>query len=200
MQTSDNGRRLIASREGLRLHAYRDSAGIWTIGYGHSSAAGPPKVTAGMTISVDTAMLLLIKDLRSAEGTVMAAVKVPLNQHEFDALVSLTFNIGGTAFKSSRLLRLINANQRLQAGDQFLVWNKARIGGVRQELAGLTRRRIAERQQFLAGDADAGRVAAGSGLQRPGAALSRLIRRLIDRLSGSSIRRLIRRFFPVKER
>lgn len=149
MQTSQFGRGEIARREGTILTAYRDSAGILTIGTGHTSAAGEPKVTAGLKITAWEADQILTRDLRAVEATVAGAVKVPLNQNEFDALVSLVFNIGGGAFKSSTLLKKLNAGDRAGAADQFLVWNKITKNGKKVALAGLTTRRHDERRQFL---------------------------------------------------
>lgn len=149
MQTSQFGRGEIARREGTKLTAYQDSAGVWTIGVGHTSAAGAPKVTKGMKISAWDADQILSRDLRAVEATVASAVKVSLNQNEFDALVSFVFNVGGGAFKGSTLLRKLNAGDRVGAADQFLVWNKITRGGKKVALAGLTSRREAERRQFL---------------------------------------------------
>lgn len=149
MKTSPEGRALIESREGVVLSAYKDSAGILTIGVGHTSAAGEPKVTAGLTITARQASEILTRDLAVFEKAVNADVKVPLNQNEFDALVSLVFNIGAGAFKGSTLLRKLNAGDRAGAAEQFLVWNKITVNGKKQTLRGLTTRREAERKQFL---------------------------------------------------
>ena len=149
MKTSAAGRKLIEQREGVELTAYKDSAGIWTIGVGHTSAAGAPKVVAGMKITAAQASEILSRDLATFEVAVAAAVKVPLNQSEFDALVSFAFNVGAGAFKGSTLLKRLNAGDRQAAADQFLVWNKITINGKKQVLKGLTTRREAERKQFL---------------------------------------------------
>ena len=143
--TSPTGRAAIAAREGNILTAYKDSAGVLTIGVGHTSAAGPPLVAAGMTITAAEADEILSRDLGNVEIALGSAVTVPLSQDEFDALVSLTFNIGTIAFKNSTLLKKLNAGDRVGAADQFLVWNKA--GG--KVLQGLVNRRQAERAQFL---------------------------------------------------
>ncbi len=149
MKTSAAGRKLIEQREGVGLTAYKDSAGIWTIGVGHTSAAGTPKVAAGMKITAAQASEILSRDLATFEAAVSSAVKVPLNQNEFDALVSFAFNVGAGAFKGSTLLKRLNAGDRRAAADQFLVWNKITINGRKQTLPGLTTRREAERKQFL---------------------------------------------------
>ncbi len=144
-KVSAAGRAAIAQREGNKLTAYKDSVGVWTIGVGHTSAAGPPQVAAGMRITAAESDAILSRDLGIFEQAVRQAVKVPIEQHEFDALTSLAFNIGSGAFASSTLLRKLNAGDRSGAADQFLVWNKAK-GKV---LAGLTNRRKSERAQFL---------------------------------------------------
>lgn len=149
MKTSSQGRALIEQREGVVLSAYKDSAGIWTIGVGHTSAAGAPKVTAGMKITAAEASEILSRDLATFEAAVSSAVKVPLNQNEFDALVSLAFNIGTGAFKGSTLLKRLNAGDRQAAAEQFLVWNKITVNGQKKTLQGLVNRRQAERKQFL---------------------------------------------------
>lgn len=149
MKTSSAGRALIESREGVVLTAYRDDAGILTIGVGHTSAAGAPRVTAGMTITLQEARDILSRDLAIFEAAVNVVVKVPLVQNEFDALVSLAFNIGAGAFKGSTLLRKLNAGDRKGAADQFLVWNKITVGKKKVVSNGLSNRRKAERQQFL---------------------------------------------------
>lgn len=150
MKTSSEGRALIERREGVRLSAYKDSAGILTIGVGHTSAAGSPKVVAGVKITAQEARDILTRDLAIFEKAVNEAVRVPLNLNEFDALVSFAFNVGAGAFKGSTLLKRLNAGDRQAAADQFLVWNKITVNGQKQELKGLTTRRQDERKQFLA--------------------------------------------------
>lgn len=142
--TSAAGRAAIAKREGNKLTAYRDSVGILTIGVGHTSA-GAPAVTAGMRITAEESDAILSRDLAQFEAAVRNAVKVPIEQHEMDALVSIAFNIGGSAFGKSTLVRKLNAGDRAGAANAFLSWDKA--GG--RTLPGLTTRRKAERLQFL---------------------------------------------------
>lgn len=150
MKTSQFGRGEIARREGTKLSAYQDSKGVWTIGTGHTSAAGDPKVSKGLKITAWEADQILSRDLGTVENTVNGNVRVPLNQNEFDALVSLVFNIGGAAFRGSTVLRKLNAGDRAGAADAFLAWNKITKGGKKVALEGLTSRRKAERAQFLA--------------------------------------------------
>ena len=148
MKVSAAGRKAIAGHEGVRLKAYPDPATggePWTIGVGHTSAAGPPKVTKGMTITADECDEILSRDLAVFERAVESAVKAPLNQNQFDALVSFTFNVGVGNLQKSTLLRKLNAHDYRGAADQFAVWNKA-AGKV---MKGLTKRRADERALFL---------------------------------------------------
>jgi len=149
MRTSVAGRAAIKRREGERLSAYKDSVGIWTIGVGHTTAAGPPTVTAGMKITAQQSDEILARDLADVENDVSAVVKAPVNQDQFDALVSLAFNIGPGSFRSSTLLKRLNAKDYAGAADQFLVWNKGTVNGKKVAISGLTNRRKEERAQFL---------------------------------------------------
>jgi lysozyme len=97
------GLALVREHEGLRLAAYRDTSGIWTIGYGHTEEVRP-----GYCISSDRAEQLLKADLTRAERAVAALVKVPLTDNQFSALVSFVFNVGEGAFAKSTLLRKLN--------------------------------------------------------------------------------------------
>lgn len=142
---SPAGRALISQREGNKLRAYKDSVGILTIGVGHTSAAGPPTVTAGMTITAAESDAILSRDLAKFEAAVRDAVTIPLRQVEFDALVSLAFNIGDGAFAKSTLVKKLNAGHRAGAANAFLSWVKAQG----KTLKGLQTRRVAERAQFL---------------------------------------------------
>lgn len=140
MKTSDAGRELIKRFEGVRLNAYLDSVGIPTIGVGHIAG-----VKMGDTVTMQEADDMLSADLRDSEDAVNMNTRIDLTQNQFDALVSLTFNIGGGAFSRSTLLKRLNAGDIQGAADQFLVWNRA--GGRR--IQGLANRRAAERELFL---------------------------------------------------
>lgn len=143
-RTNQNGLLLIKSFEGLRLQAYRDAVGIWTIGYGTTRNVQP-----NMRISEDEAEQFLQEDLNRFEQAINSSVSVPINDNQFAALVSFTYNVGSGALRSSTLLKLLNARHDLRrTADEFPRWNKA--GG--RELAGLTRRRRAERALFLGED------------------------------------------------
>jgi len=145
VRISESGIDLIKRFEGLELEAYQDIAGVWTIGYGHTG----PEVAAGMQISERDADALLRKDLRPREQAVAGAVRVPLNQNEFDALVSFVYNVGVAALSGSTALKRLNRGDRIGAADALTWWNKATLGGVLREVLGLTRRRAVERALFL---------------------------------------------------
>ena len=144
MNISQFGIDAIKDYEGVRLKAYDDGVGIWTIGVGHTKG-----VKRGDEITMAQVDEFLRADLEDAESAVRLNVKVPLEQCQFDALVSFVFNVGAVAFKSSTLLKKLNAGGYDGAADEFLRWNKA--GG--RVLAGLTKRRISERMMFLEGHA-----------------------------------------------
>lgn len=135
---------LIKSFEGCRLDAYNDVAGKLTIGWGHLVLRGEG-YHLGDTITQEQADGIFIRDLEPAAQAVENAVTVDLNDNQFSALISFAFDLGGGALRSSTLLRELNAGNYDSAADQFLRWNKA--GG--REVAGLTRRRNAERDLFL---------------------------------------------------
>jgi len=149
MVTNQAGLDLIKSFEGWRAKAYPDPAtggAPWTIGYGHTTAAGPPTVSRGLTITQDEGEAILERDLLAVERTVAGLVKVKLTDNQFAALVSFTFNLGGGNFRKSTLLKKVNAGDFAGAAKEFGKWNKA-DGKV---MAGLTRRRAAEASLFLA--------------------------------------------------
>lgn len=125
--------------EGCKLTAYRDSVGIPTIGYGHTSG-----VKMGDVITIEQAQTYLLQDLQTALYAVHENVTSPLTDDEESALVDLVFNIGEGNFAHSTLLKLLNAGDYEGAQQQFQRWNRA--GG--QILAGLTRRRAAEAAMF----------------------------------------------------
>lgn len=142
---SQEGIDLIKRFEGLRLEAYYDVAGIITIGYGHTGS----DVYEGQVISEDEAERLLRKDLQRFEDSVNAAVKAPIVQAMFDALVSLSFNIGSNAFKKSTALKRLNKEDYQGAAEAITWWNKATVNGEKVVVSGLARRRAAESALFL---------------------------------------------------
>ena len=140
MKASGKAYSLIQQSEGLRLSSYRCPAGVWTIGYGHTAG-----VTEGMTITVEEANEFLRQDIVFAED-VINAQGLTLRQCQFDALVSLVFNIGGSAFRRSTLLKKIRVNPDDNSiMDEFLRWVYSR-GKV---LPGLQRRRLAEMKLYF---------------------------------------------------
>lgn len=143
--TSQTGINLISSFEDLELKAYLCPAGVWTIGNGTTIYPNGVKVKKGDVCSLDQAKAYFAHDLKRFEASVNNLVKVPLSQNQFDALVSLVYNIGSGNFASSTLLKKLNAKDYAGAADQFPRWNKA--GG--KVLNGLIRRRDAERALFL---------------------------------------------------
>lgn len=145
MKTSDAGRKFIEDFEGLVLKASDDGFGNPTIGYGHTTPQGPPHVAIGDVITEKEADQILSRDLHTVEYDVNTWTVVPVNQNQFDALVSFTFNVGAGNFKTSTLLKELNNRNYIEAADEFLKWNHAN-GKV---VAGLTRRREAERKMFL---------------------------------------------------
>jgi lysozyme len=140
VKISDKGLDLIKSFESLRLEAYMPTPNdVPTIGYGHTKG-----VQMGDTCTEQDATDWLRDDCAEAENCINKAVRVPITQNEFDALVSLVFNIGCPAFSGSTLLKLLNNHDFDGASLQFTRWNKQ--DG--QAVAGLTRRREAERVLF----------------------------------------------------
>ena len=140
MMTSKKGVDLIKHFEGVRLKAYKDAVGIPTIGYGSTKG-----VTMGMKITAQEAEGLLRRDLQRFEDAVNEYVLVPLNQSQFDALVSFSYNVGTGALRKSTLLKKLNKRDYAGASLEFLRWTRAG----KRRLKGLVRRREAERQLFI---------------------------------------------------
>jgi|TARA_R100000353_G_scaffold15722_1_gene15213 lysozyme len=139
MEISQEGLSLIKKFEGCELEAYKCAAGVWTIGYGSTN-----NVNEGMEISQERADMLLLEDVEVFEEAVNKLVEVPLEQNQFDALVSWTFNLGSTNLKNSTLLKVLNDKDYEGVPAQIKRWNKA--GG--KVLQGLIRRREAEALLF----------------------------------------------------
>jgi lysozyme len=153
VKTSPQGLLAIENREGIRTEAYKDSAGILTIGVGH--ALTKDELSSGKLHSIicdwhsglttDQVTQLLQSDITATEFGVNAAIGVPLNQHQYDALVSFTFNAGVTAFRNSTLVKKINGNLLDEVPEQIRRWVYA--GG--QKDAILVKRRESEIRQWL---------------------------------------------------
>ncbi len=140
MQISKNGINFIKVHEGCKLSAYKDGGGVWTIGYGHTGA----DVTKGLFITPERALELLAVDLAKFASGVSRLVRVPVNQNQFDALVSFAYNVGVSALENSTLLKMINNGNLIAASQQFKRWNKD--NGI--VVKGLTNRRAAEAKLF----------------------------------------------------
>jgi lysozyme len=134
MKTSDKGVQLIRDREGCVMKAYRDTVGVWTIGVGHTAG-----VTEDDRCNEEQATAWLAEDLQWSEAAVNNGVMVPLEQHQFDALVSFVFNVGQGAFASSTMRRLLNEGRYTEIPAQFDRWH------IPPEI---TSRRNGERDQF----------------------------------------------------
>jgi lysozyme len=125
MKLSLHGQKLIKNFEGLRLSAYLDVAGIWTIGYGSTRYHDGRPVRPGDKLDNEIqATALFANTLTWYEDAVNNYVKVPLSQNQFDALVSFTYNEGTYALKNSTLLKKLNQKDYAGAAGQLLLWNK----------------------------------------------------------------------------
>lgn len=135
---------LIEQFEGYSDVAYKCPAGVWTIGYGSTSINGK-KVVENQTITEPEARQDVDKRLAELDKQITAAVKVPLNNNQLNALLDFCYNVGIGNFRSSTLLKKLNEGDYKQAGEQLLVWNKSN-GKV---LPGLVKRRQAEYDIFF---------------------------------------------------
>ena len=140
MSYLDAAAKIISDFEGEKLLAYKCPAGIWTIGFGHTG----PDVNPNMRITSSDAVRLLYDDMLEADKAIDELVEVPLRENPRAALISFIFNVGRNAFRTSTLLKLINAGNFPAASGQFARWNKA--GGV--VLPGLVKRRHHEKILF----------------------------------------------------
>ncbi len=146
MKISEKGLTMIESFEGCLLKASNKLDGVWTIGYGQTGRYYGKRVRRGMTTTkAEAHAWLRDHSIKTYEDAVTQAVKVPLNQNQFDALVSFTYNVGIGALKQSTALRKLNAGDYAGAADALTMWTKCR----RKVLAGLVRRRKEERALFL---------------------------------------------------
>lgn len=140
MIASKDCKKLVKHFEGLRLTAYQCSANVWTLGWGHTRG-----VEQGDYIDQDQAETWLDDDLHSCAKDIHRLVNVPLEQHQFDALSSWVFNLGGTNLKESTMLKVINGDIDGDIVFEMKRWNKS--GG--QILPGLIKRRDAEAEMWL---------------------------------------------------
>lgn len=144
MQISLRGLAHIKGWEGFKSSVYLDQAGKPTIGYGHLIKP----YESFTTITEAKASALLAKDVSSAEAAVNRGVKVPINQNQFDALVSFAFNVGNSAFANSTMLKRINAGQYTEAANEFGRWVFITVGGKKVISNGLVNRRTADYNLF----------------------------------------------------
>ncbi len=139
MKISNKGIDLIKHFEGCETEAYKCPAGVWTIGYGHIKG-----VQEGDVITEAQAHEMLVEELNEYENYIHDYVECPLNQDQFDAMVSWVYNLGSGNLRSSTLLRTLNAGDYAGVPAQMMRWNKA----AGKPLEGLTRRRQAEADLF----------------------------------------------------
>jgi GH24 family phage-related lysozyme (muramidase) len=147
MKLSQNGADLIAGFEGFVPHPYRDSIGKWTIGFGSTKGVGPntPNVTR------EQALARMMLEVDATYGKAVSDLGLPLNQNQFDALVSFVYNVGpGGIGPSTTVGKALRDHRWRDAADGLLAWDKA--GG--RVLPGLARRRAAERALFLTPESD----------------------------------------------
>lgn len=149
---SDQGLENIRQYEKYRDYVYSDQANKSTIGYGHLLLPGEDKQFAN-GIDAETAQALLAKDIGIAEAAVKRLVKVPLSQQEYDALVSLAYNIGTgkDGFAGSTVLKKLNEGDYPAAAEAILMWDKITQGGAKIKSNGLVKRRGNEHSLFLNG-------------------------------------------------
>jgi len=148
MNVTEQGHALIRRFEGFRALAYRDAAGIWTIGFGHTSNAGAPHVRPGMKISRKEGLQILGRDVASFARGIEHLLEVELSPSQFSALVSFAYNVGLENFRKSSVLRAVNAEDFAAVPRRLALWVKCK-GAV---LPGLVNRRAAEAALFLSDD------------------------------------------------
>ncbi|MFQ0827120.1 lysozyme [Serratia fonticola] len=144
MQISNNGIKKLKAEEGEKLTGYKDSRGIPTVGVGHTGLVDGNPVSVGMVITKEKSSELLRSDLKWVENAINSKVKAQINQNQYDALCSLVFNIGESAFSNSTVLRKLNLGDFIGAADAFLMWKKSG-----KDLNILLPRRQRERALFL---------------------------------------------------
>jgi len=144
MKISKQGIDLLKHFESYEMKAYTCPAGVWTIGWGFTSVNGL-KVKNGDVMPLEDANIELIKQLRTYENVVRKAIMIKkINQNQYDALVSLCYNIGGSSFRRSDIVKLVNSRNFIGACRIFNLWSKA----AKKRSKGLLRRRMSERNLF----------------------------------------------------
>lgn len=152
MKISQNCLDLIKKWEGFRDTAYLDPVGIPTIGYGTIRYPSGKKVQIGDVLSEQEAEAFLHLECEKTAKIVSELVNVPLNQNQFDALVSFCYNVGVGAFQESTLRKKLNAGDNLEAAQEFDNWVFATENGVKRKLEGLVNRRRDEKTLFQKND------------------------------------------------
>jgi lysozyme len=145
MQLNENGLALLRAFEGFRAQSYRDVAGVWTIGYGHTGRAGPPEVTPHSRMTEPEARALMKQQAEIFARAVRSMLTRELTDDQFSALVSFAFNVGETNFRRSSVLKAVNAGDDAAVARRLGLWVKA--GG--KVWPGLVRRRAAEAALYL---------------------------------------------------
>jgi lysozyme len=149
MKVTEDGLELIKQFEGFRGTAYRDPVGVWTIGYGHTSMAGAPVVSAGLVVTEAEANDILARDVEQFARGVRELLRVELTDGQFSALVSFAYNVGLGGLKKSSVLAAVNARDFAAVPRRLQLWVKA--GG--RVLPGLVKRRAAEAALFASASA-----------------------------------------------
>lgn len=139
---------LIKNFEGFMGTAYLCPAGVWTIGYGTTYG-----VKKGDEITEAEATQRLLDWFKTPSQSIKKAIKVPISDNEFGAIMSLVYNVGVGAILKSTLLKKLNANDKTGASNEFLRWDKIRVNGKLQSSNGLAKRRKVEKMVFDGGDA-----------------------------------------------
>jgi len=195
MQMTDRGLLALARHEGLVPGPYRDATGTWTVGIGHTAAAGPPdpaqlprRMPANLDAAIREAFRVFRADLAAYEAEVLRAVKGPLAPHEFDALVSFHYNTGGIA--RAALTRRLNEGDSTAAAEAFMNWRRP---------ASIIPRREAERDLFRSGCYPSGTISVWS-VDRAGRVdFSQPIRRLTETQALALLRPAATVPLPVSE-
>jgi len=144
MKISEKGIELLKHFESYEMKAYTCPAGVWTIGFGFTRV-NSIKVKNGDIMTLEEADKELIKQLRIYENVVKKAIMIKkINQNQYDALVSLCYNIGGSSFRRSDIVKLVNSRNFIGACRIFNLWSSA----AKKRSKGLLRRRISERNLF----------------------------------------------------
>jgi lysozyme len=146
---------LLKQFEGFKAEPYLDSAGIPTIGYGTIRYPnGYPVLMTDRPITREEGLDYMRREANNKIEAIDILLKRPVTTHQAAAMLSLTYNIGATAFRNSTTLRRFNARDFVGAADAFLLWDKAHVDGRLVVVDGLHNRRVAERKVFITPDTE----------------------------------------------